>query len=634
MGLLDLQTNLKDLKYPSAKESPVIERINEWVDGDGFKDRPLLQGVGLTDDGVDTTFRGGITTWWGRAQTDFVRIKKLVLPDVDITLPSLDVNVSYDAGALDVDLYPGKFEFTFPQFLKRQTGLQLMNPKISAPMAGLIDTAPANQRTFNPVSLATQVLLSGTGIHIKREGLVPFNNRGYINNTRLAPGLLDDPTGDILGSLLPTKKFDSDGLDNRLLYLFEQKVGNKGELRDKVEGEPTTSLGALAESVNAIADVVGGGVGMLMNKIGGKGEPLYDYWGGPGSMFGIGRTFIGRYVDSTKGNDGVEFPTVKPEQDGHYDSQNQIHQIQNYLLSLGRPNARNYINDKREQLYDLGVPGSQLGSEKFLKEYTVSDSTAQDKVNMFPITEGIDNVFKSSDGYTPKDFVNFRFEALDSLEPSKGNLITFRAFLEDMTDGYSANHNTFKYNGRGEEFYTYSGFRRDISFGFKVAAQTRDEMKPLYQKLNYLASNTAPEYSDQGRIRTPFMRVTVGDYFYRIPGVLGSLNITWMKDYPWEINLEQSDEVLVLPHVLDVAVQFKPVHDFLPQKSIDKSPFIGVTNWVDGLKADPARIEGCTDPEAVNFDPNANLDDGSCISKEEAEEEIINREARLDTSFG
>ena len=35
-------------------------------------------------------------------------------------------------------------------------------------------------------------------------------------------------------------------------------------------------------------------------------------------------------------------------------------------------------------------------------------------------------------------------EALDSLEPSKGNLITFRAFLEDMTDGYSANHNTFK----------------------------------------------------------------------------------------------------------------------------------------------------------------------------------------------
>ena len=135
-------------------------------------------------------------------------------------------------------------------------------------------------------------------------------------------------------------------------------------------------------------------------------------------------------------------------------------------------------------------------------------------------------------------------------------------------------------------------------------------MKPLYQKLNYLASNTAPEYSDQGRIRTPFMRVTVGDYFYRIPGVLGSLTITWMKDYPWEINLEESEEVLVLPHVLDVAVQFKPVHDFLPQKSIDKSPFIGVTNWIDGLKADPAQIEGCTNSEASNYDPNATTDDG------------------------
>ena len=86
----------------------------------------------------------------------------------------------------------------------------------------------------------------------------------------------------------------------------------------------------IKKNKNIKSDVVGGGVGMLMNKIGGKGEPLYDYWGGPGSMFGIGRTFIGRYVDSTKGNDGVEFPTVKPEQDGHYDSQNQIHQIQNF----------------------------------------------------------------------------------------------------------------------------------------------------------------------------------------------------------------------------------------------------------------------------------------------------------------
>ena len=53
----------------------------------------------------------------------------------------------------------------------------------------------------------------------------------------------------------------------------------------------------------------------------------------------------------------------------------------------------------------------------------------------------------------------------------------------------------------------------------------------------------------------------------------------------------------------------------------------------DGV-CDYLETEGCTDLNACNYNSYATLDDGSCISKEEAEEEIINREARLDTSFG
>ena len=66
----------------------------------------------------------------------------------------------------------------------------------------------------------------------------------------------------------------------------------------------------------------------------------------------------------------------------------------------------------------------------------------------------------------------------------------------------------------------------------------------------------------------------------RIPGVISSVNLTWQKDYPWEINLDGPENataggshMMVLPHVLDVSVTFKPVHNFLTQKSI-QSPFI------------------------------------------------------------
>jgi hypothetical protein len=70
---------------------------------------------------------------------------------------------------------------------------------------------------------------------------------------------------------------------------------------------------------------------------------------------------------------------------------------------------------------------------------------------------------------------------------------------------------------------------------------------------------------------TPFMRLTVGHWCDRIPGVLNSVNLSWQKDYPWEVS--RDEDVLILPHVLDVSVGFTPVHNFLPEKGIS-SPFI------------------------------------------------------------
>ena len=120
-------------------------------------------------------------------------------------------------------------------------------------------------------------------------------------------------------------------------------------------------------------------------------------------------------------------------------------------------------------------------------------------------------------------------------------------------------------------------------------------MMPLYRKLNFLASNTAPEYSEGGRIMTPYMRLTVGSYLNRVPGVLKSIGIKWQKDYPWEISIDSPEggmdsHMLVLPHVLDVSVSFQPIHNFLPQKSVTHSPFIlphvvnkdGMTDHRDG----------------------------------------------------
>jgi len=270
----------------------------------------------------------------------------------------------------------------------------------------------------------------------------------------------------------------------------------------------------------------------------------------------------------------LEHYTVKTK---HFDTTGKDGAIRsrlpNYLATLGKIDVDNYnkqrSDDKsyhREERVNLGNPGSKPDEN--------SDTTV-DLINAL-------DVFKANgdlNNNAVRDLIRFRIEAVDPYTPTKSNVMVFRAFLDDLNDNFTANYNEFTYNGRGENFYTYNGFNRDISFSFKIAAQSSREMKPLYRKLNYLLSNTAPEYHEtSNRMMTPFMRLTIGSYFERLPGVIKNVGITWQKDYPWEICLDgpeggSTKGLFVLPHVLDVNVTYQPVHDFLPQKSIH-SPFI------------------------------------------------------------
>jgi len=257
----------------------------------------------------------------------------------------------------------------------------------------------------------------------------------------------------------------------------------------------------------------------------------------------------------------------------------------------------------REKNYGLGDPGAP-SSEKGLKAlvaninpfgkfgdkigYDVSLGQ-EDLVNLLGVFKN-NNAIPNPYEQQTKDFVPFKFEVINQ-NGGDNDMIVFRAFIESISDDYSATHNTHKYNGRGEEFFTYNKFNRKIQVGFKIAAQTRHEMKPIYQKLNYLMAQTAPNYSNTGRIRTPYLYLTIGHWFNKIPGLITQVGLSWQKDYPWEIALDRNitrnkegvvstiegkdKDMLILPHVLDVNFNFQPIHSFTPSNNIT-SPFIGI----------------------------------------------------------
>ena len=468
-------------------------------------------------------------------------------------------------------------------FLLKQTLLQATNPAIEDGEAETFEffsdiTGLRRNRQFNPLgtNLLAQSLVNFSGTHFDRAGLLPIwpDNRKYENVVR-------DKANDV-GNLSTTSKKTNRFRGNRLLTLLEDRIkphALKIESQDRAQGSSNEEeKGWLGRAWDQTKET--------FNDIFLKDDAmLYEYGAGPGSTYGIGRTSIRRFENTLTSPNLTATGDVRRFGD-EFDGPTRAADITNYLVSLGRPGAIGYQDADergnalyRESRVGTGNPGAEYistGRDTHISQntYDVYGASKVDKINMFDIFRAEGN----ADEIIPKDFIKFKFEAIDNDNPVESDIIVFRAFLDDLQDNYNSTLNEFTYNGRGETFYQYDKFKRDISFSFKIAAQTRYEMAPIYRKLNYLVAQTAPEYKG-GRMRAGYVRLSIGSWCDRIPGFIQNISLSWQKDYPWEIAMDSTSggedkHMLELPHVLDVKVSFLPVHNFTPQRSITKSPFI------------------------------------------------------------
>ena len=97
-------------------------------------------------------------------------------------------------------------------------------------------------------------------------------------------------------------------------------------------------------------------------------------------------------------------------------------------------------------------------------------------------------------------------------------------------------------------------------------------MKRIYQKANYLASLCYPNYNGSGLMRGNITLLTVGDYLYRTPGILKSVNITIPDETAWEIAMNEPEgnvadsEMYELPQMLKISLGFTPIMSILPRR--------------------------------------------------------------------
>jgi hypothetical protein len=258
--------------------------------------------------------------------------------------------------------------------------------------------------------------------------------------------------------------------------------------------------------------------------------------------------------------------------------------------SIAIPNTLDYITQNIEQRVSLGDPGKrgnlnsyvigkrELGQNEGNAEANLKANSgyknALDKVNAFPLYQTIG----LPDAET-NDLVKFRIGVLDNTNPNKKTYVHFRALIDSFSDQYTSDWNSQKYMGRGENFYKYNGFDRQISLSWTVAAQSKQELIPMYQKLNYLASVCAPDYSDAGYMRGNLISLTVGGWCYEQIGIMKGLTLDVPNESPWEIgisdnsvtgenfqNLSSDASVKELPMMIKVSgFTFIPIHNFVPR---------------------------------------------------------------------
>lgn len=245
-------------------------------------------------------------------------------------------------------------------------------------------------------------------------------------------------------------------------------------------------------------------------------------------------------------------------------------------------NIGNYTNGNQ-----IGNPGQRSGKSyaNYTKGITYSGVIkALDKINASPIGTGVN----AGEGGSNNDLIMFNIQPWNTNgQAASEQILNFRAFLGSFNDSYNGAINNHQYVGRGEQFYTYSGFTRKISLSWTVAALSKQELIPMYKKLSFLASNTAPVYND-GFMQGPLVSLTVGGYIYELPGYIESLSFEIGEDSTWEIGIntegKKDSTVAQLSHIVKVnSFSFIPISTYLPQKG---AHFIDLWNGTKTLWKD------------------------------------------------
>lgn len=163
-----------------------------------------------------------------------------------------------------------------------------------------------------------------------------------------------------------------------------------------------------------------------------------------------------------------------------------------------------------------------------------------------------------------------------SVEGKSGNLL-FPATMTDIQDNMTPEWNAFKYVGSPFNNYRYTGVERKIGFDFRVYWIDRGDQGIMQRKLNYLRTLVYPSTDLQTieltgteyrpLVFTPnIIRLSIGDLYKNIKGIVSNLSITIPQDAPWASSNPKFftySENVVYPTFVDVSFEMTIIENHI-----------------------------------------------------------------------
>lgn len=408
-----------------------------------------------------------------------------------------------------------------------------------------------------------QLLLSRSNVQTQASPIA-FNNGIYLPTSTIAQAGVN-----ALGVHLNKQGIDPTGLIAKKGILTQPRYA---EFEDIVRASETNRLLELRDG--------------KLNKNDNNDTIIARYDGGPKSILGVGRTTITRFSDTREGVDSSRvnslynknYFALNYEQLSAQSSSKFTPKIKEDFRSIANNPVKSdiYTTKNIQTRVNLGNPAAKKIKTSYSDTGNIGPT---DKITAFPLYESTFGI-----GHTLDDLVKFRIGVINNSNPTKREYIHFRAFIDGYDDSYSADWSSDQYVGRGDKIHRYGGFDRSINMSWTVAAQSKEELIPMYQKLNFLASIMAPDYSDFGFMRGNLITLTVGGWLHEQVGFIDGISYSVPMESPWEIAIDENGNsdpsVKEMPMIIKVSgFKFTPIHDFLPQKQ--KNTYAGGNQFGD-----------------------------------------------------